>query len=296
MKTIFSISLIIIGILSQAQVNKADSLFSAGKYKEALAIYKVNNKAIESISLEMNRFGYCYHKTGDYKNALLCYNKAMELKPAAGLLPIVQSRMARAYAAQNKTEESLQWLNLAARNGYQALGELKNETDYNSIRRHPRFQQISDSIWNVQCPCINDPRKNEFDFWIGEWTVVTTQGRFAAGSSRIEKVSENCLVLENWTAGNGTSGKSMNYIDPATGKWEQTWCGSGGEVMKFINGVFDGKQMQFEFKKKIGDKEQVGRFHFYKVSDNEVRQMQESSSDLGATWTTDYDLTYIRNK
>jgi tetratricopeptide (TPR) repeat protein len=283
-------------IPSLAQLNKGDSLFSIAKYKEAIHFYKNAEAELSQEALQSNRLAYCYHQTKNYQLAMEYYQKALKLNPKPALKSVIQARMARVYAVQKNNATSLQYLEDAIKNGYQNLGELTNERDFNSIRSNTRFKTLKDSIYKIQCPCVSDIRKNEFDFWLGEWTVVTTQGHFAAGKSKIEKAADNCLVLENWTSVNGTSGKSMNYIEPASNKWEQTWSGSGGEIMRFTNGVYDGTQMQFEFTRTTNGKKQIGKFHFYNISKTEVRQMEEVSEDGGTTWLINYDLTYMRNK
>lgn len=290
--------LIIVGLsitlAVNAQISSADSLFLSGNYKEALTEYLDNYKEIKDNAVENNRVAYCYHRQNDLKNARKYYHLSLTQSPSQGLISVVKSRLAMVAALEGKENEGIELLNQAVNAGYMKLYELKTFNDYDNLRKNKRFEFIVDSIFKAMCPCINDPRKNEFDFWLGEWNVVTTQGHYPAGSSIVQKVSDNCLVLENWTSVTGTSGKSMNYIDPSTNKWEQTWSGSGGEINKFVNGVYDGKQMMFEFKKVVNGLENVGRFHFYNIGPNEVRQMEELSADAGKTWSTVYDLTYLR--
>lgn len=147
-------------------------------------------------------------------------------------------------------------------------------------------------------PCMNISQAREFDFWIGEWEAYVTGTDKLAGHSKIEMASGGCMILENWTSvGAPFSGKSINFVDPATKKWKQVWVGSGGlNVSEFLNGEYRDGAMRFEFETKDqkGNKQFV-HFHFYNQGPDQVRQFHETSPD-GTTWTTTYDFTYKRKK
>jgi hypothetical protein len=156
---------------------------------------------------------------------------------------------------------------------------------------------------NNAMPCMNDKHSREFDFWLGDWDVFKRGTDQKVGDSKIEIASDGCMILENWVATGPVAhnGKSMNYVNPQTGKWEQLWIGSGGininNPQKFVNGVYTDGAMRFEFKAtdKNG-KKQLGRFIFFNEGADQVRQFNEISSDEGKTWTTVYDFTYKRKK
>src|SRR4051794_3063374 len=105
------------------------------------------------------------------------------------------------------------------------------------------------------------------------------------------------MILENWTsAGAPFNGKSMNFVDQKTGKWEQVWVGSGGGGANiFVNGEYHDSAMRFDFEQtdKQGNK-LTGRFTFFNQGPNQVRQLNETSANGGKTWNTVYDLTYKR--
>lgn len=144
--------------------------------------------------------------------------------------------------------------------------------------------------------CMDIEKAREFDFWIGEWDAYVTGSEKLAGYSKIEMASGGCMILENWTSANQPfTGKSMNFVDPATGKWKQVWVGSGGlNVTEFLNGEYREGAMRFEYETKSpAGKRQFVKFHFYNISKNEVRQWHQTSED-GNTWVTTYDFTYKR--
>ena len=72
--------------------------------------------------------------------------------------------------------------------------------------------------------CDGIPGAKDFDFWVGEWDVYDRAGRMG-GTNSITKRSGGCLILEEWTSATGGNGTSMNYLDPRTGDWVQTWMG-----------------------------------------------------------------------
>lgn len=148
-------------------------------------------------------------------------------------------------------------------------------------------------------PCSLDPKARVFDFWIGEWDAYVTGTQKLAGHSIIQAASGGCMILENWTStAPRYAGKSMNFIDAATGKWQQVWVGSEGRGQHvFVNGEYRDSAMRFDFEQKGSDgKFHKGRFTFYNQGPGQVRQLNEVSNDEGKTWQTQYDLTYIRKK
>jgi len=84
-------------------------------------------------------------------------------------------------------------------------------------------------------------QNRQFDFWLGEWSVVTSQGATPAGDSRIELILGDCVVQENWTsAGNiGYSGKSYNTYNAALKRWEQYWVDNAVHIF-FYGELKDG--------------------------------------------------------
>jgi hypothetical protein len=148
-------------------------------------------------------------------------------------------------------------------------------------------------------PCTIDPKQRMFDFWIGEWEAYVTGTNRLAGHSVIQSVSGGCMILENWTSARAPyNGKSMNFIDAATGKWQQVWVGSeGGGQHVFVNGEYRDSAMRFDFGQMgANGKKQKGRFIFFNQGPDQVRQLNETSDDGGKTWVVAYDLTYKRKK
>jgi hypothetical protein len=109
-----------------------------------------------------------------------------------------------------------------------------------ALRVDSRFAKMRQQAERNLKPCASTPANRQFDFWLGEWNVETTQGGVPAGQSRIELILGDCVVQENWQSdGNPYSGKSYNMYNAALKRWEQYWVdNSAGHF--FYGGLKDG--------------------------------------------------------
>lgn len=136
-----------------------------------------------------------------------------------------------------------------------------------------------------------DP-KNGLDFWIGDWEVTRTSDGTLAGTNRITLENGDCVLYEHWTSARYRSGQSMNYHDPVTKRWHQSWVDDQGEVSIF-DGEFRDGAMRLEGYRQGTDGARIpARLTLTPMPDGSVRQLGENSEDGGKTWTTMYDLTY----
>jgi hypothetical protein len=144
---------------------------------------------------------------------------------------------------------------------------------------------------NSPAPCVA-PEHRQFDFWIGEWDVTTPAGA-VAGKNRIARILNGCVLLEEWTGAGGGSGKSFNLYDARRERWQQTWVDGNGGILELHGGLTASGTMVL-----AGDQPARGggtvrnRITWTPRSATEVRQLWETSSDGGATWTTAFDGTY----
>ncbi len=157
---------------------------------------------------------------------------------------------------------------------------------------------LSISAFAQQQSSCSSEQHRQFDFWIGEWEVKNPQGQ-VVGSSNIELILNKCVVFENWTSASpGYTGKSFNYYNPFTKKWNQKWIDTGGIPIEF-EGVFNKKDQALYYTaetiNRAGLKVQ-NKLTFYKKSEDYVRQLWEQSTDNGKTWNTVFDGQYYRKK
>jgi hypothetical protein len=151
-------------------------------------------------------------------------------------------------------------------------------------------------VFKAAEPCKNSPEYRQFDFWVGEWDVQNTLGQ-PAGTSSIQQILEGCIILENWTGQNGYSGKSFNLYNKESGKWEQIWVDSMGAITKYEGRLTRDGVLEYHYEStQPNGTKMEHRLTFFKLDPDRVRQFSETSMDEGKTWTTEYDLTYIRKK
>ncbi len=159
---------------------------------------------------------------------------------------------------------------------------------------------VVSSAWSQQqpppSPCKTDPRFAEFDFWLGSWDVIDRATGRHAGVNRIEKVEQDCLILERWTGDDGGTGFSMNYHDPLTGKWRQLWVSAGAYSIDYSGGLDDDGAMVLE-----------GKIHYYRTGkafpfrgrwtpneDGTVRQHFQQYDPDEEAWRDWFDARYER--
>ena len=282
-------SAIVFGQQQNRRQAEAQELYQEGKWVESAGAYEGLVKEEPTNALFWNRLGSSYSNLKEYKKAVDSYEHAVAIRKN----PVVMYNLACAYARLDNVGKSLDWLASAAENGFGQPATMVNDDDLAAVRSEPRFKTILAKVQNNATPCANDPLHRQFDFWVGEWNVVNVQGQ-AAGTSSIQRVIDGCAILENWTGSNGYTGKSLNFVDPGTGKWRQTWVGSRGGKIEFT-GQLEGKNMVFYSEEKDSDgKPYRRRLTFYNLGPDKVRQFSQRTSDNGKTWTTEYDLTYLR--
>lgn len=141
-------------------------------------------------------------------------------------------------------------------------------------------------------PCTR-PIHREFDFWVGQWDVLNREGKFV-GTNRIERVGD-CFLQENWAAaGGGYHGRSLNSVG-FDRKWHQTWTDTSGLRLELTGGLTDGK-MVMEGDTPPQDPKQKAptrnRITWSPQPEGVVRQLWETSTDEGKTWTTSFDGRY----
>ncbi|MGH9750651.1 MAG: hypothetical protein ACRD6R_12090 [Candidatus Polarisedimenticolia bacterium] len=141
-------------------------------------------------------------------------------------------------------------------------------------------------------PC-SAPEFRQFDFWIGDWEVHAPDGRLA-GINRIETILGGCALQERWTGSGPGRGTSLNFFEPAAGRWNQVWIDNEGMVLRLGGGLRSGR-MILEGEIPGGPGRPVRhRITWTPLDGGRIRQRWESSSDAGATWTTLFDGHYTR--
>jgi tetratricopeptide (TPR) repeat protein len=242
------------------------------------------------------RLGASLNKIGENDKAIEAFEKGR----AMGLPPqFVEYGIAVVYASKKDKDKAFEHLEKAAQNGLGQPDQLSADPDLAELKTDLRFAKILEQVKNNQNPCANASENRQFDFWLGEWKVVTTQGETPAGDSKIELILGDCVVQENWTsAGNiGYSGKSYNIYNAALKRWEQYWVDNTGGNIFFYGGLKDGVMDYWTDELPQPDGKKLKRhLQFIKLGPDTVRQFSRGSNDNGKTWFVEYDFTYSRKK
>jgi hypothetical protein len=290
-------NLLTIFISGQAQNNNADSLFNAGNWQSAIRAYesRLQLEPANRPGFQWNRIGQSYFNLQDWKNAIQAYGKAVSYNNN----PTVMYNLACAYARDAQKDSAIAWLGRASNAGFSQYQNMPVDEDLQFIKADARFGPIVDQVKKNAVPCSFQPESQQFDFWIGHWKVFNQQGQ-QAGTSVVEQILGECVILENWTDFFGNAGKSFNFYNAPDQMWQQTWVDDKGSVTEFIEGKYEDGAMRFATSRPVispvTGKHAIRRLTFLNMGPNEVRQLGERSDDAGQTWQTEYDFKYIREK
>ena len=146
--------------------------------------------------------------------------------------------------------------------------------------------------------CQGSPGFDDFDFWVGEWDVYSTDGQERLlGHNRITKHYGDCLVMEEWESAGGGGGMSINYYNGVTGEWRQVWV-SDGYAIDYTGGldadgamVLEGHLFDYRQNTKSGF-----RGIWTPLDDGSVIQHFDIHNGGNDTWTVWFDGRYVPNE
>ncbi len=273
-------------------MDEANALFQAQQWDQAAADYEAIVGSEPGNGPAWLRLGNSRHSLKQYDKAIAAYEKAVAL--GAGL-PGGRYNLACAYALNGDKEKAFAWLDKALAAGFRNVAQLRNDPDLASLRDDPRFEKAVALAGKASQPCKSDEVHGQLDFWVGEWEVTNPKGQ-KAGTNSIVKTLDGCLILENWTGTEGSIGKSMNYFDPVTKKWAQTWVDNSGDVIAYEGELRNGAMLlQGTHREKAGTTVR-SRMSLTPQPNGHVRQVIEESRDGGKTWSVWFAGDYAPKK
>jgi tetratricopeptide (TPR) repeat protein len=240
------------------------------------------------------RLGVCLQGMGKHQRALDAFQKTQSMGMPVS---IVGYNISAVYASMGQTDRAIGLLTEAVEQGYAQADQMSTDPDLQSIRGDARFASLIERAKHNQSPCDYKQENHQFDFWVGDWDVVTTNEDSPAGISHIERAIGNCVIWENWTSrGNtGYAGKSYNIYNTDLKRWEQFWVDNKGGMIHFYGGLTNGVMDFYTDEIPQSDGTRLKRhLQFFSLGSNKVRQFSQGSTDGGKTWTIEYDLTYNR--
>jgi len=225
---------------------------------------------------------------------------ARVLAESPGFQPLqVRMRLARIAAVTGKPDAAFLYLDEAAKLRLPPR-LLESTKEFDSIRADARYAALMQRVTAARYPCRAGAISHQLDFWIGEWSVspwAQTGGNPAsAGVNRVTAMLDRCGILEEWAGTAGDYGKSINFYDLNRAKWRQIWIADNGGSLDYEGSFTDGA-MRFEgWTKNASGTRVLQKLTFFPIAPDTVRQLFESSTDDGKTWTPGFDAKYIRKK
>jgi tetratricopeptide (TPR) repeat protein len=275
---------------------KADSAYQAKDWATASALYQELSSAQPDSFLNWLRLGASLHEIGRNDTAL----KALEKARKAGAPPsTVHYQLARIESSRGNRGAALDSLEQAVGQGRGRPDLILAEVDFQPLRSDPRFVKLVADAKKNDAPCQYRAENRQFDFWLGNWAVTTTQEHTPVGRSHIESTIGGCVIWENWTSlsESGYTGKSYNIYNIEQKRWEQFWVDNQGGMIHFL-GSSNAGVMDFHTADIPQADGSVLQRHlrFYSLPTGQVRQLSEGSTDSGRTWSVEYDFTYSRSE
>jgi hypothetical protein len=279
-----------IPVLAAGLADEANAAYAAKDWKLAATLYQQVVDASGSDGRAWYRLGVSRHQSGAYPEAIAAFLRATELGFAP---PYTFYGLAAATARTNDAKKACEYLDSALNSGFRDEAGLAADHDFDSIRSAQCFVSFVANLESRLHPCRKGAHR-ALDFWVGEWDVRDSAAGHRVGTSTIERILDDCVVLENWSGALGGEGKSFNTIDGSTGKWRQTWTDSSGSIYDFTGKPGEAR-MVFERNSVAPDgKPLLIRMTLSALPTGEVRQLSEQSLDGGKSWAVGYDFTYAR--
>jgi len=279
----------------ETPAKSAQQAYEAKQWSLAADLYGKLTQTEPKNPLYWYRLGEASRQTGDLSRAESAFLQAVQ----TGFQPmLVRLGLAAVYARSGSSDKALEIIESLARNGVPAASLIEQEPAFKALTAQPRYVTAIESMKERAAPCRypdRHPQYRQLDFWVGDWDVYGKGGALA-GHSHVELILADCVVNENWTDFAGNSGKSYNTYNPSLKRWEQYWVDQFGSTT-FYTGNLEGPNMVYRADSfgPSGTPQQL-RLTFSPLAPDKVRQVGESSTDGGKTWTTSYDLTYICHK
>ena len=142
--------------------------------------------------------------------------------------------------------------------------------------------------------CDSDAHR-QFDFWVGDWEVTTADGAIA-GTNRVEKILDGCVIKENWVGTGDMRGESYNIFSQRRGKWHQSWVDTTGRLL-LLEGGLEGGKMVLSGQMPGQDGKMVRHeISWEALGNGHVKQHWRASRDRRKSWDDLFVGFYARNQ
>lgn len=267
-------------------LEEATVLAAEARWPEAAAAYQGVVAASPENSTAWFGLGQARHQLSEHEAAVEAYLRALE----AGFQPRarVHYHLGRAYMSLGDEERALEQIEAIGALGGVPPQVLQGVAEFEPLREHARYQAVIEQL----TPCVTE-RYRDFDFWLGEWDVTPAGMPAPTARNSITSVQGGCAVLEQYETQGGFTGMSINFYDSVTGKWHQSWMGSGGGAVHLQGGLENGAMVMSDADLAVSEiSGTINRVTWSLLDDGRVRQHWEITTDGGESWTTSFDGYY----
>ena len=144
--------------------------------------------------------------------------------------------------------------------------------------------------------CKTDSRFREQDFTLGSWDVYT--GEKKTDEVTMSLILNDCVIEEHWKRADGRptgNGIGLFNYSRLLGSWGYTWATDDGAATVFRGNLVKPGEMLFVTEKPLpGGKVRLRHWALMLMPDGTIRELATGTEDGGKTWTTDYDLKWVR--
>jgi hypothetical protein len=145
--------------------------------------------------------------------------------------------------------------------------------------------------------CRKDAHYRAQDFAVGTWDVYAGDKKTA--EVRIEPILNDCVLRETWTELGRPDGNGAGLFNWSAllGTWVYHWATDTGATTTFVKGsLIQPGEMRYLTDKPLGDgKVRHRQWTLAANPDGTIREVSVGSNDDGKTWTTEYELKWVKH-
>ena len=137
----------------------------------------------------------------------------------------------------------------------------------------------------------------QLDFWIGDWDTFETDapGGPSVARARVNPIAQGCAIHELYEQNDGLIGDSILSYDAVRKQWQQTWVTNRGAIMVLWGDFKDGA-LVLEGDVHLRNGKSVKQRITWKAQGKGVRESAVMSKDGGKTWTSAFDVLFLKRE
>jgi len=185
------------------------------------------------------------------------------------------------YAQKNEKRVALDYLREAVDAGYRSRKPISTDTDLANLLEEPEFPELEELAKPVRLRSVY----RRFDFLIGQWRLLTNEGRRAGRLDVQRGVDRYALFGQLKYDSSSVTYSILAYYDPGDHEWKQTWIDSEGSVfnLRSTDGDEETLAMVGEMVAAEGQDESI-RLTYEFAEGGMIHHTLSRSRDSGATW------------